>query len=59
MPESSEQRVYFALSGQEVKIDLAKDPNRRVAGMRSARPDIKLFGHIPGARGLERYWQAS
>jgi hypothetical protein len=52
--EPNEQRVYFALSGREVKIGLAKNPPQRVAEMRVARPDIRLLGDIPGDRETER-----
>jgi hypothetical protein len=49
----SEQRIYFALSGDEIKIGVTRDPTQRVAAMRTARPDIKLFGDIPGDRYAE------
>jgi excisionase family DNA binding protein len=49
-----QQRVYFAVSGREVKIGLAKDPNGRVADMRIARAGIRLFGAIRGNRKLEK-----
>ena len=51
--EPNSQRVYFALSGKEVKIGVAQDPFHRVAAMRTARPDVKLFGDVPGGREVE------
>jgi hypothetical protein len=55
--EPGKQRVYFALSGREVKIGLAKNPPQRIAEMRVARPDIRLLGDIPGDREAERKFQ--
>jgi hypothetical protein len=52
--EPGEQRVYFALPGQEVKIATVVDPARRMAKMRDARPDIRLLGDMPGGRQLEK-----
>src|SRR6516162_8248402 len=51
---TSNQRVYFALSGGEVKIGVATDPLRRIKAMQAARPDIKLLVDIPGGRKTER-----
>jgi Meiotically Up-regulated Gene 113 (MUG113) protein len=57
MAKLGERRVYFAVSGREVKIGLTKDPTRRFSAMRTVRPDIKLFGHILGDRQTERKLQ--
>src|SRR6516165_10014081 len=55
MAEHTKQYVYFGISGREVKIGLAHDPPNRIADMRTARPNIKLFGCIPGSRETERH----
>ena len=44
MAEPGMQRVYFAVSGKQVKIGVAVDPAKRVAVMRTVRPDIRLLG---------------
>jgi len=46
-------RVYFARSGNQVKIGSAFNPPRRVESFRTARPGIKLLGHVAGGRKLE------
>jgi hypothetical protein len=46
-------RVYFASSGELVKIGVAFNPPHRVKSFRTARPDIKLLGHVAGGRKLE------
>ena len=51
----TDQRVYFALSGTEVKIGISSNPRHRIGGMRSARPDIKLLADIPGDEKTEAY----
>jgi hypothetical protein len=54
MAERTKQYVYFAGSDQEVKIGLAYDPLRRTLAMRTIRPNIELFGYIPGDREAEK-----
>jgi hypothetical protein len=49
---SKQARVYFALSGAEVKIGVAINPIDRIQAMRTVRPDIRLLGDMPG--GPER-----
>jgi hypothetical protein len=51
MAEPSRQRVYFAVSGNEVKIGTSNNPNKRIKGMQIARPDLQLLASIPG--GIE------
>jgi hypothetical protein len=51
---NSQQRVYFAIHGQEVKIGVAANPPSRIKKMRTDRPDIRLLFDIPGGRELER-----
>jgi hypothetical protein len=46
-------RVYFALSGAEVKIGVSINPLDRISTMRSARPDIRLLGDMEGGVELE------
>jgi hypothetical protein len=49
------ERVYFALSGTEVKIGISNNPRNRIRGMRTVRPDIKLLADIPGDQETEAY----
>jgi hypothetical protein len=51
-PRRARTRVYFALSGEEVKIGVAINPIDRIQAMRTVRPDIRLLGDMPG--GPER-----
>jgi len=51
MAEHTKQYVYFAVSGEEVKIGTSNNPPRRVKGMQIVRPDLKLLAYIPG--GIE------
>jgi hypothetical protein len=43
-----DQRIYFAQSGNQLRIGLALNPQQRIAHMCTTRPRIKLLGHIPG-----------
>jgi hypothetical protein len=49
------KRIYFALSGTEVKIGIATDPITRINSMRTARPDIKLLVDISGSEKTEAH----
>jgi hypothetical protein len=46
-------RVYFALSGTEVKIGVSANPLGRIKAMQTTRPDIKLLADIPGDHKTE------
>jgi Meiotically up-regulated gene 113 len=46
-------RVYFARSGNQIKIGAATNPQRRIESFRTARPGIKLLGHVAGGREVE------
>ena len=52
--QQQQQRVYFALAGSEVKIGITTNLGQRISLLRIAHPDIKLLGHIPGGRKIER-----
>jgi hypothetical protein len=52
--QQQQQRVYFALAGSEVKIGITTDLGQRISLLRIAHPDIKLLGHIPGGRKIEK-----
>jgi hypothetical protein len=46
-------RVYFAGSGNQVKIGTSHNPPQRVESFRTARPNIKLLGDVAGGHKLE------
>lgn len=50
---SSDQRVYFARAGKQVKIGISTNPQKRLQQMRTGNPDITLLGDIPGGRRIE------
>jgi hypothetical protein len=52
--QESTKRVYFAQSGNQLKIGAAYDPPKRITFLRVARPGIKLLGHIPGGHAVEK-----
>jgi hypothetical protein len=49
-----ESFVYFALSAEKVKIGITTNLGQRISLLRIAHPDIKLLGHIPGGRRIEK-----
>lgn len=51
------KRVYFARSGDRVKIGVSVDPGGRVNALGLGDPNIQFLGSIPGSHPMERKLQ--